>query len=128
MVALKQFCEGLQTLDPIPQFEATAKLGAFLEDYEEVSMLRNGKTVCNVCNLLIDTPYQKYVRIQRPETAGDNPNDFAHVHNRDANDCWSRVRKTAQKHAASKKLTQTDFTTYEKWQAQQQAKRAIGRV
>jgi hypothetical protein len=31
MIALNQFCEGLQTLDPIAQFEATAKLGAFLE-------------------------------------------------------------------------------------------------
>lgn len=58
-------------------------------------MLRDGKTVCNVCNLLIDTLNQKYVRIQRPETAGYDPNDFAHVHNRDANDCWSRLRKTA---------------------------------
>lgn len=90
-------------------------------------MLRNGKTVCNACNLLIDTLYQKYVRIQRPETAGDNPNDFAHIHNRDANDCWSRVRKTALVNAASKKLAHADFTAYEKWQAQQQAKRAIGR-
>ncbi len=89
-------------------------------------MLRNGKTVCNVCNLLIDTLNQKYVRIQRPETAGNNPNDFVHIHNRDANDCWSRLRKTAQIHA-SKKLTQTDFTAYEKWQAQQEAKRAMGR-
>ncbi len=91
-------------------------------------MLRNGKTVCNVCNLLIDTPYQKHVRIQRPETTGENPNDFAHVHNRDTNDCWSRVRKTALVNAASKKLPQADFTAYEKWQAQQQAKRAIGRA
>ena len=91
-------------------------------------MLRNGKTVCDACNLLIDTPYQKHVRIQRPETAGDDPNDFAHIHNRDANDCWSRVRKTAQIHAASKKLPQADFTAYEKWQAQQQAKRAMGRA
>ena len=90
-------------------------------------MLRNGKTVRNTCNLLIDTLYQKYVRIQRPETAGDNPNDFAHIHNRDANDCWSRVRKTALVNAASKKLAHADFTAYEKWQAQQQAKRAIGR-
>jgi hypothetical protein len=87
------------------KFKATAKLGALLGS-QEVSMLRNGKTVCNACNLLIDTPYQKYVRIQRPETAGDNPNDFVHVHNRDANDCWSRVRKTAQIHAASKQRTQ----------------------
>jgi hypothetical protein len=66
-------------------------------------LLRNGKTVCNACNLVIDTTYQKYVCIQRPETAGLNPNDFVHVHNRNANDCWSRVRKTAQIHAASKK-------------------------
>ena len=93
-------------------------------------MLRNGKTVCNACNLAIDTLYQKYVRIQRPETAGDDPSDFVHVHNRDANDCWSRVRKTAQVHAASKQRTHADFTAdltaYEKWQAQQQAKRAMG--
>ncbi len=90
-------------------------------------MLRKGKSVCNACNLVIDTPYQQYVRIQRPETAGD-PNDFVHFHNRDANDCWSRVLKTAQAHAASKKLPQADFTGYEKWQAQQQAKRAMGRA
>ena len=90
-------------------------------------MLRNGKTVCNACHLVIDTPYQKYVRIQRPETAGDNPNDFVHVHNRDANDCWSKVSK-AQIHAAAKKLAQAVFTDYEKWQAQQQAKRAMGRA
>jgi hypothetical protein len=91
-------------------------------------MLRNGKTLCNACNQLIDTLYQKYVRIQRPETAGDDPNDFVHIHNRDANDCWSRLRKTAKAHAASKKLIQTDLTAYEKWQAQQQAKRGIGRA
>jgi hypothetical protein len=91
-------------------------------------MLRNGKTVCNACNLVIDTTYQKYVCLQRPETAGLNPNDFVHIHNREAGDCWSRVRKTAQMHVASKKLAQADFTAYEKWQAQQQAKRAIGRA
>ena len=91
-------------------------------------MLRNGKTVCNACNLVIDTIYQKYVCIQQPETAGLNPDDFVHVHNRDANDCWSRVRKTAQIHAPSKEQTQPDFTAYQKWQAQQEVKRAIGRA
>jgi hypothetical protein len=102
MVALKQFREAVKTLGPLRKFKATAKLGAFLGAYEEVSVLRDGKTVCNVCNLLIDTPHQKYVRIQRPETAGDNPNDFVHVHNRDANDCWSRLRKTALVNAVLK--------------------------
>jgi hypothetical protein len=94
----------------------------------EVNMLRNGKTVCNACNLLIDTAHQKYVRIQRPATTGDSPNDFAHIHNRDANDCWSRIRETALVNTASKRLPRADFTDYEKWQAQQQAKRAMGRA
>ena len=90
-------------------------------------MLRNGKTVCDACNLLIDTRYHKHVRIQRPETSGDGPHDFAHFHNREGytNDCWQRTVKTETVLASAKKPTQADLTEFSKWQATQDAKRAI---
>jgi hypothetical protein len=90
-------------------------------------MLRNGKIVCDACNLLIDTRYHKHVRIQRPETSGDNPDDFAHYHNRTGhqNDRWHRTVKKETVLASSKKPTQADLTAFEKWQTTRDAKRAV---
>lgn len=87
-------------------------------------MLSNGKIYCDACNLLIDPRYHKHVRVERPETTGDDPNRFAHFHARDSGDCWYRTYKKAKALAEAKKPTQADMTAFEKFCAQQDAKRA----
>ena len=89
-------------------------------------MLRNGKIYCDTCCLLIDPRYHRSVRVQRPETSGNDPNDFAHFHARDSNDCWYRTYEKAKALAEAKKPTPQDFSAFEKWKIAEDAKRAIG--
>lgn len=74
-------------------------------------MQRNGKTVCDICNLFI-FPLQKSVRVQRAETSGGDPNDFAHFHARDSTDCFYREYEKA-KALATKKPTADDVSQYQ---------------
>lgn len=87
-------------------------------------MTRNGQVYCDTCNLAI-TRYQVSVRVQRPETSGNHPDDFANFHRRHTGDCFDKTLEKAKILAQSRKPTQLEFNEFEKWKIQQEAKRNI---
>lgn len=93
-------------------------------------MIINGRTYCNYCNLEINR-YHRHVKIRRDPADSEHPDDeFVHLHNRDgySNDCWERVRKAAEVLKASKRPTAQDMSDFERFCAQQDAKKAAGGV
>ena len=89
-------------------------------------MLRNGKVFCNLCDLEV-SKYHKHVRIRREKIDSEHPDDeLVHLHDRNSGDCWARVRKAAAVQSQAKRPTAQDFTDFQKWQIQQQAKRMAG--
>ena len=90
-------------------------------------MIRNGQVYCDTCNLAI-TRHHVSVRIQRPETSGNYPDDFAHFHRRHAGDCFDKTLEKAKVLARARKPTQLEFTEFEKWKIQEDAKRTIAEV
>jgi hypothetical protein len=85
-------------------------------------MIRNGEIYCDTCHLVI-TRHQVSVRVQRPDTSGDDHDHFAHFHRRQLGDCFDRTLGKA-KALATRKPTQLEFSEFEKWCIQQDAKRA----
>ena len=51
-------------------------------------MQRDNQVYCDFCCTSIFL--QKHVKLQRPNTAGDKPEDFEHYHDRHSGDCFSK--------------------------------------
>ena len=86
-------------------------------------MENNGKISCDFCNLEIKR-YDGHVRLPRPQIAG-NTQAFAHFHRRDNSDCWQKAVARAKARKEAAKPTPSDFSEYEKWLANRDAKRSL---
>lgn len=87
-------------------------------------MIRNGQLYCDTCNIVI-LKSEVSVRVQRPDTSGNHPDDFAHFHRRHLGDCFDKTLEKAKALAQSRKPTQLEFSEFEKWRINEDAKRTI---
>ena len=76
-------------------------------------MIRNGQVYCDYknCHLII-YKQQRSVRVLRPEGNRNDPSDFAHFHDRDNTDCWSKTIRDAERLKEAKKPTTEDVRQY----------------
>lgn len=88
----------------------------------------NGKIYCDrpQCCLEI-TRYQRSIRVLKPDGDSENPDHYLHFHDREGywQDCARRTLEETEARAKTKRPSARDMSDFEKYLAQEQAKRAI---